>query len=366
MKKKVLLIPLVLLLVASLLACAAPAPAPVPAPAPAPAPSPAPAPAAPSEVITWKVQSHVPSGTAMYEGLDEVCNRINRSCGGRLVWKIHATGAIVPSTKEFDGVDGGLIQVGLGAVAYWKDKFPAAGLFTFTVAGLSPMESLLWWDWGGGKELCARMTEGYDVMAFSGEITPPEVFLQSSKELKSLDDIKGLKIRTGGDDGEILAKMGASVVFMPAGECYEAIQRGVIDTCQVSTPAIDWSMSIQEVCDYMYLSGVRQPTDWSVITVKKSAFEALPDDLKAIVEAEMGAMTPRFYGWLTQKDMEAMVKFKDYGTNIAPAPKDIVDELARQARIFYSEKATADPFSAEVIKSKQDFQDQYREAWERL
>jgi len=84
------------------------------------------------------------------------------------------------------------------------------------------------------------------------------------------------------------------------------------------------------------------------------------------VEAEMGAMTPRFYGWLTQKDLEAMVKFKDYGTNIAPAPKDIVDEPARQAKIFYAEKAAADPFSAEVLQSIWDFQDQYREAWERL
>jgi TRAP-type mannitol/chloroaromatic compound transport system substrate-binding protein len=302
----------------------------------------------------------------MYDGLDEVCKLIARSSGGRLIWKLHPADALVPATQEFDGIDGGVIQVGLGAVAYWKDKFPAAGFFTFTVAGLSPMESMLWWNFGGGKDLCHEMIADYDVIAFSGEITPPEVFLQSTKPLDTLDDIKGLRIRTGGDDGEIFDRMGASVVFMPAGEIYEGIQRGVLDAAQASTPAIDWSLSLQEVCDYMYLSGVRQPTDWSVVTVKKSAFKALPDDLQAIVEAEMGAMTPRFYGWLTQRDSEAMVDFKEYGTNIAPASKEIVDELARQAKIFYAEKAAEDPFMAEVLQSIWDFQELYRELYDRL
>ena len=118
--------------------------------------------------------------------------------------------------------------------------------------------------------------------------------------------------------------------------------------------------------DYLYLSGVREPADWTLFFVKKSEFEALPDDLKRIFEAEMAALTPRFYGWLMTKDIEAMKNFKDYGTNIAPASKEIVDELARQARIFYEEKAAEDAFFAEVIRSIWDFQDLYRETWERL
>jgi len=302
----------------------------------------------------------------MYEGLADAANNIGRNSGGRLIWKVHPAGSIVEATKEFDGIDGGLIEVGLGAVAYWKDKWPAAGLFTFTVGGLSPMESMLWWNVGGGSELCHEMIADYDVMAFCGEITPPEVFLQSSEPLDTLNDIKGLKIRTGGDDGEIFAAMGASVVFMPSGEIYEGIQRGVIDAAQCSTPAIDWSMSLQEVCDYMYLSGVRQPADWSVITVKKSAFEALPDDLKGIVESEMNAVTPRFYGGLTQGDLEALVLFKDYGTNIAPASQVILDEMVSQAKTYYQKKSAGDPFSAKVLESIWGFQAQYREAWERL
>ena len=302
----------------------------------------------------------------MYEGLADVLNRITASSGGRMEFQMNSAGAIVEATKEFDGIDGGLIQVGLGAVSYWRDKFPASGLFTFTVAGLSPMESLYWWETGGGSDLCHEMISDYDVMAFSGEITPPEIFLQSTKPLDTLDDIKGLKIRTAGDDGEIFAAMGASVVFMPGGEIYEAMQRGVIDAAQASTPAIDWSLALQEVADYLYLSGVRQPTDWSVITMKKSAFEALPDDLKAIIVAEMAALTPRFYGELLVKDLAAMKDFEAYGTNIAPASEVIIDEMVKEAKIFYEKGAAGDPFFAKVINSIWDFRDLYRANWERL
>jgi TRAP-type mannitol/chloroaromatic compound transport system substrate-binding protein len=302
----------------------------------------------------------------MYVGLEETADLIARSSGGRLVWQIYPAGALVEATKEFDGVHGGILEAGTGAASYWRDKFLAAGLFTFTVAGLSPMESLYWFETGGGKELLHRMIAGYDVQCFSGEITPPEIFLQSTKPLDTLDDIKGLKIRTAGDDGEIFDRMGASAIFLPAGEIYESLQRGVIDAAQLSTPALDWSFGMQEVADYLYLSGVRQPADWTLFFVKKSEFEALPDDLKRIVEAEMAALTPRFYAWLMTEDIKAMENFIAYGTNIAPASREIVDELARQARIFYEEKAAEDVFFAEVINSIWDFQDLYRATWERL
>lgn len=302
----------------------------------------------------------------MYEGFAEFCRMLEKNSGGRIKVKLEAAGAIVPAAKEFDGVDGGLLQLASGAASYWRDKFNAAGLFTFTVAGLSPMESLYWHKQGGGKELIHRMIEGYDVYIVEGQITPPEIFLQSTKPLETPDDIKGLKIRTAGDDGEIFNAMGASTVFLPGGEIYEALQRGVIDAAQISTPSIDWTLGMQEVADYLYLSGVRQPMDWSLNFVTRSVFEELPDDLKAVFEATADQNTMWFYGWMMEQDLEAMENFKAYGTNIAPASQSILDELVRQAKIFYEGKAAEDPFFSEVINSIWDFQKLYRATWERF
>ncbi len=302
----------------------------------------------------------------MYEGFVRFAQMLEANSGGRIVVKVEAAGAIVPAAKEFDGVDGGLIQLGSGAASYWRDKFNAAGLFTFTVAGLSPMESLYWFKQGGGKELIHEMIDGFDVYIVSGQITPPEIFLQSTVPLVTTDDIKGLKIRTAGDDGEIFNAMGASTVFLPGGEIYEALQRGVIDAAQISTPSIDWTLGMQEVADYLYLSGVRQPMDWSLNFVNRSVFEELPDDLKAIFEATADQNTMWFYGWMMEQDLVAMQSFIDYGTNISPASPEIVEELARQAKIFYSDKAAEDPFFATVINSIWDFQKTYRDTWDRL
>jgi len=225
---------------------------------------------------------------------------------------------------------------------------------------------MYWWQHGGGKELYHKMIQEYDVQIFSGIVTPPEIFLQSTKPLKTLADLKGVKIRTSGDDGEILAKMGASIVSVAPGEIYESLKRGVIDAAQLSTPALDWSFGLQEVVDYMYLSPVRQPSDWAVVEIKKSAFEELPDDLKQIVDSEMNALTLRSYNWLLWADVEAIKSFKDYGTNVEPASQEIVDEMKRLAVILYDEKAAKDPVAAEIINSIRQNMKILREGWDRL
>ena len=296
--------------------------------------------------------------------MEDLINRIKVASGGRLDITLHPTGAIVPSAQEFDGVDLGTLDLGNTAPSYQMDRWPAAGPFAFIVDGLTGMEYAAWMTVGGGAELAKQMYSGTNVHLVEGWlVTPPEAFLQSTKPLQTVDDIKGLKIRTAGDDGELFARMGAAVVFLPGEEIYEALQRGVIDTAQLSTPAIDWTFAIQEVADYMYLSPVRQPTDPTWVLVNEKSWAALPDDLKQVVEEVTFAQGFRWYDRLLKLDIEAVQMFKDYGTVVEPASKEIEVELSRQAVLFYDEKAAEDPFYAEVIDSIRSFRDAVREAW---
>jgi len=219
---------------------------------------------------------------------------------------------------------------------------------------------------GGGLELAQRMIEGYNVKLIVGMFYPPETFLWSNRELKTVDDIKGLKIRTAGDDGEIFAQMGASVVFIPGGEVYEATQRGVIDAFQLSSPSVDITLGVHEVTKYAYLSPVRQPVDWHFLGVHTDSWKALTPGLQKLVQDVYLAECLRTYAITTSLDIEAIEILKDYGTIVGPAPKEIEDELIRQAEIFYDKKAAEDPFAAEVIQSMREWKKAYGEAFARL
>jgi TRAP-type mannitol/chloroaromatic compound transport system substrate-binding protein len=299
--------------------------------------------------------------------MQDLVDRIKIASGGRLEIVLNASGSIAPASKEFDGVDLGTLDYGNVAPSYLVDKWPAANPFAYMIGGLTGIEYAFWMNVGGGNELVNKMIAGKNIKMLTNTlVTTPEVFLQSKKELKSVADIKGLKIRTTGDDGECFTKMGASVIFLPGTEIYQALQRGVIDACQLSTPAVDWTFAIHEVAKFQYLSPVRQPNDPTWVFVSPKSFAALPDDLKKIVEEVHYGHGYRWYAKLTVMDIEALAKQKAYGVKIGPIPKDIEDELIKQANALYIEKSAKDALYAEVVKSQQAFQAQYRAAWTRL
>jgi len=303
----------------------------------------------------------------MYKSVDRFAARVTQSSGGRLVLKPQPAGGIVPATKEFDGIHGGSLDWAQTAFAYWKDKFPAAGLFTFTVGGLTPVEQMLWHLQGGGKELAQKMVKDYNVILMPGWIGSAEIFLSTTKPLKTVADIKGLKIRTAGDDGVLFAKMGAAVVSLPSGEVYEAMKRGVIDSYQLSSPAVDYSMAMHEVAKYIYISPARQPSEYHAWLFNKDVWNTkLTDDLRALIEDAALAEAWKYYALITKMDSEAVAKYKAYGVAVAPIPKEIEDEMAKQADIFYKEQAAKDALFNEIYTSLTTFQKTIRESAARL
>jgi TRAP-type mannitol/chloroaromatic compound transport system substrate-binding protein len=201
------------------------------------------------------------------------------------------------------------------------------------------------------------MLDGYDVVAIRGVTPQPaEIWCHSNKELKSLADIKGLKMRTAGDGGEILTRMGASVVFMPGGELYEAMQRGVIDAFEYSNPAVDWPMAFHEVAKFQAFSATRAPSDPLVYYLKKSKWDKLSDDLKAIIENCCQSTTRQHQTTIDATVLEAYGMFRDYGNTLYHLPKEIEVEIVRVANEFYDERAaTASPLYKEILASQRQF-----------
>ncbi len=311
-----------------------------------------------AKAIVWKSSGHGPAADPSQIFHDKVCEAITKASGGRLIVKHFVGGSIVPATKELDAVDQGVLQMAYTCPMYNLDKWKAAGLISSRPGGL-PGEALrTWFDYGGGAELMNKMMKGYNILTFPGALAPlpPEVFLHSKVPIKTVKDLKGLKIRAAGDGGEILARLGANVVFLPGGELYEAMQRGTIDAFEYSTLATNWTMHFNEIAKYVILSPVRAPSDPQVFFVNKQAWEKLPPELKRLVQDIIGKWTQAQHEYLVYKSIEALQKFKKSGCVVYKLPKEVEDAILKEAQKFYAEKAKQyGGIYAEILESMNNY-----------
>jgi len=312
--------------------------------------------------IIWKSSGHGPATDPSQIYHDLCCEAITKASGGRLIVKPFVGGSVVPATKEIDAVDEGVLQMCYTCPMYNLDKWKAAGLISSRPGGL-PGEALrTWFNYGGGAELMNKMMEGYNVLTFPGALSPlpEEVFLHSKVAVRTPDDLKGLKMRCSGDGGEILANMGAAVVFLPGGELYEAMERGTIDAFEYSTLASNWNMHFYEIAKYVILSPSRAPSDPQCFFVNKQAWEELPDDLKQLVQDEIDKWTQAQHEYLVYKSIEAIDKYKDYGCEVYRLPEEVENALLKEAQKYYEEKSAKEsPIYAEILESMNSFWEAY-------
>ncbi|MBN1856866.1 MAG: hypothetical protein JW846_07935 [Dehalococcoidia bacterium] len=326
-------------------------------------------PAAPSgKTLVLKGQMHNLPGNPFYDNFERMCADITLASQGQLEMKPFGGGTVVPSIEEFDGVDSGVLDFALNNSFYWMNHFQAAGLFAYRTGGMAPMEFLAWMNTGGGAELMDTMVDGYNVhvIAGGGNLCTPEIFLSSDKDLNTAADIDGLKVRAGGDGGEVLSMMGASVVLFPSDEIYESMQRGVIDAYECSNPTVNCSMGMQEVGKNVYLSGSRQPMEYLPFFFNKDVWNDLSPELQKLVEEITRAGAVRLYTQLVKADTENIQVMIDYGNNVQFLPADIDQAVADTADQLYAEKAAGDAFFKDVFDSQLAFQTQVRQAFSRL
>jgi TRAP-type mannitol/chloroaromatic compound transport system substrate-binding protein len=323
------------------------------------------APAAPEEeVIHWKVQSSFPDAMPQHSKLMVgVCEGVTALSGGRLVLEPFTGGAIAPAAKETDAVDSGVLDACQTCPYYNLDKWPSSAIFSNMVCGMSSEAARMWFDEGGGWELIDEMVADYNLYVLHPVYTAqPEVWCHSTVPIESMDDIKKLKIRSAGSGGDVLDRMGASVVAMPPGEIFEAMKRGVIDAFEAGSAAVNWMMGWQEVAQYLYFSSTRNPHDTQVYFVNKDSWEKLSPELQNIVETVARSEISKFQSWEVADDLVAREKFADYGCVLSHVPEDVERAMVEAAEEYYDERCAAeDPFYSRVVESYRNFQEAYAE-----
>ena len=310
--------------------------------------------------FNWKLVTSWPKN---FPGLgtapENFAKLVNEMSDGRLKVKVYGAGEIVPGFEVFDAVSQGTAQMGHAAAYYWKGKMPAAPIFTTLPFGLNAQETNGWLHYGGGIELWRELYKPFGVIPFAGGNTGVQSAGWFKKEINSVADLQGLKMRIPGLGGEVMKKLGAVPVALTGGELFTSLQSGAIDATEWVGPYNDLAFGFHKVTNHYYASGWHEPGAMLEFTVNEAAFNQLPKDLQKIVEVATRAVNQDMLDEYTARNNAALETLRTkHGVEAKLLPQDVMQALKKASDQVVAEQVAADPMFAKVMSSYQKFQQQ--------
>jgi TRAP-type mannitol/chloroaromatic compound transport system substrate-binding protein len=276
-------------------------------------------------VTTWP--KHFPGqGT----GAERFAQSVTDATDGRLTIKIFAAGELVPAFGSFDAVSSGAAEVMHATPYYWHSKSPALNFFSTVPFGMTTAELVAWVRFGGGQELWDEVYDGFGLKPFYGGSTGVQMGGWFNKEINGLADVNGLKMRIPGIGGQMMAKLGATVINLPAGEIFQALQTGAIDATEWVGPYNDLALGFYQIAKYYYWPGVHEPGTEIEISVNKSKWAELPKDLQVIFEhlcrAEDNTLTAEFNA---RNGNALRVLIQQHGVQLKQFPDEVLQGFGK-------------------------------------
>jgi TRAP-type mannitol/chloroaromatic compound transport system substrate-binding protein len=320
-----------------------------------------------SERLQWKmVTSWPPNFPGLGTGAVELARRITAASGGRLTVKVYAAGELVPAFEVFDAVARGTVEMGHSAAYYWKGKAEAAPYFCTVPFGMSAQEMNAWLYRGGGLELWRELYAPFGLVPFPAGNTGVQMAGWFKREIRGVEDLRGLKMRIPGLGGEVMARLGAVPVNLPGGEIFTALQTGAIDACEWVGPYNDLAFGFHRVAKFYYYPGWQEPGPTLECIVNKKAYESLPEDLRELIAACCAAVNDAMLADYTANNRIALKALvEEQGVELRPLPEEVLFALREATEAVLAESARRDPMSARVRESMQGFQREVA-AWHRI
>lgn len=318
--------------------------------------------AKPQKIYKWRMVTTWPKnlpglGTAP----ERMATAINEMSDGRLQITVFGAGEVVPPLGVFDAVSLGNVEMGHGAAYYWKGKLPAAQFFTAVPFGLTAQEMNGWLHHGDGLALWQELYAPFNIIPFAGGNSGTQMAGWFNREINSLDDIKGLKMRIPGLGGEVFERAGGSAITLPATEIYTSLQTGYIDATEWVGPYNDLAFGLHQVAKYYYYPGWHEPGPTLELIVNKQAFEGLPADLQAIVRNASRAMNEDMLAEFTARNNAALVELVNtHNVQLRRLPDSVLSELKGISEQVVAEIPGDDPLAQRIYASFIAYRDSVR------
>lgn len=321
-----------------------------------------PATAPPARTVEWKLVTTWPKNLpALGTAPERLAEALARMSNGRFKVRVYAAGELVPAFAVFDAVAQGSAEMGHGAAYYWRGKAPVAAVFATVPFGMTAQEMNGWLHFGGGLELWRELYAPFGVVPLAAGNTGVQMAGWFNKEINSLADLEGLKMRMPGFGGEVLQRAGGVAVAMPGSEIFTALQTGVIDATEWVGPYNDLALGLQDIAKYYYYPGWHEPGPTLEALVNAEALAALPEDLRAMLETACRAINQEVQDEFTARNARALrTLVEEHGVEVRRLPEDVLDRFRELSEAVVREAAT-DDLSRRILDSLYAFQAEVRQ-----
>ncbi len=324
-------------------------------------------PARAADARHWKMVTTWPKNfPGMGTGANYLAQLIGDMSDGRIKVRVYGANELVPPFEIFDAVSRGTAEMGHGASYYWKGKTEAAQFFSAVPFGLTAQEMNGWLYHGGGMALWQEVYAPFGLVPTAAGNTGVQMGGWFNREIRSLDDLKGLKMRIPGLGGEVLQRLGGTPVNLPGGELFTALESGNIDATEWVGPYNDLAFGFYKIARYYYYPGWHEPGTTLECFINAKAYRALPRDLQSIVTNACKVANLDMLSEYTARNNDALETLvKKHKVVLKRFPDAVLEKLRALSDEVVAEVAAKDALTGKVHASFRTFRDQVT-AWHRV
>lgn len=294
--------------------------------------------------VRWRLASSFPKSLdTIFGAADVFAKKVSEMTGGKFQISVHAGGELVPALQVVDAVQNGTVEIAHTAPYYFFGKDETFAIGCAIPFGLNSRQMSAWMFEGNGLKLMREFYRNYNIVNFPGGNTGAQMGGWYRKQIKSVADMKGLKIRIGGFAGRVVERMGAVPQQIAGGEIYSALEKGTIDAAEWVGPYDDLKLGFNKVAPNYYYPGWWEGGPQLDFFINSKAFDALSAEYKAVVEAASALAHVEMQAKYDAKNPAALKQLVGSGTKLFRFPKDVLNAAFKESMAIYSELSAKNP-----------------------
>jgi TRAP-type mannitol/chloroaromatic compound transport system substrate-binding protein len=307
--------------------------------------------------IKWRCASSFPKSLDTIYGAAETASKaLADATGGRFQVQVFAAGEIVPGLQVADAVQNGTVECGHTAPYYYVGKDPTFAFGTAIPFGLNQRQFDAWWYFGQGRELYNEFTADYNIVSILCGNTGAQMGGWYRKEIKTVDDLKGLKFRIGGFAGQVLQKLGTVPQQLAGGDIYPALEKGTIDAAEWVGPYDDEKLGFNKVAKFYYYPGWWEGGPALHMFVNNAKWNELSPEYKAAFNNACAEGNTWMMAKYDAQNPAALRRLVAGGTQLRPFPKPVMDACYKAALERYAEESAKNPKWKKIYDNYTAFQ----------
>jgi TRAP-type mannitol/chloroaromatic compound transport system substrate-binding protein len=315
--------------------------------------------------VKWRLTSSYPKSLDTIFGTSGVLSKfVSDATDGNFTIEVFAPGELVPGLQAFDAVQNGTVEMAQTALYYYIGKDPAFAPFTTMPFGLNARQQTAWLYHGGGLELQNAFLAKYNVIGFAGGNTGAQMGGWFRKEIKGLDDLKGLKMRLPGLAGQVLARHGLVPQNLAGGDIYPALEKGVIDAAEFVGPVDDEKLGFVRVAPYYYYPGWWEGGPTIHFVVGLAAWNKLPRNYQTVFQAASAAANQDMLAKYDARNPAALRRLVAAGAQLRGFPAPVMDAAYKTATEMFAEIATKNADFKTIYESMLNFRNEEYLWWQ--